>query len=229
MSVQEDEIRNESDADAGNASGPVGFETPITDQQGPVGAEPTQGSPAQSASAEHLAGDSAAPETPAPRSDLGAETPEAELGLEEQLALVQADRDQYLDLARRAQADFDNYRKRAAREVADARSRTIATVVRELLPAIDNLERALAAAEQGDSDQLANGVKLVHSDLLSTLQRIGVVAVSPAGELFDPNLHEAISTRPEEGTAAGIVLDIAEKGYMLGETVIRPARVVVSS
>lgn len=215
MSVQEDEIRNESDADAGNASGPVGFETPITDQQGPVGAEPTEGFPAQSASAEHLAGDSVAPE--------------AELGIEAQLALVQADRDQYLDLARRAQADFDNYRKRAAREVADARSRTIATVVRELLPAIDNLERALAAAEQGDSDQLTNGVKLVHSDLLSTLQRIGVVAVSPAGELFDPNLHEAISTRPEEGTAAGIVLDIAEKGYMLGETVIRPARVVVSS
>jgi molecular chaperone GrpE len=97
----------------------------------------------------------------------------------------------------------------------------------ELLPVVDNLERALASAEAEDG--LAGGVKLVHSELVSVLVRNGVEPFDPKGEKFDPGVHEAISTRPDEETGAGVVLDVVEKGYRLGESVLRPARVVVSA
>ena len=141
---------------------------------------------------------------------------------------LREERDRYLELAKRAQADFENYRKRAARDVSAARERATAGLARDLLPAIDNLERALASAEPGDSG-LAHGVQLVHSELLGVLERSGVKGFDPAGERFDPNVHEALSTRPEEGQEAGVVLDVAQRGYRLGDTVLRPARVVVSA
>ncbi len=138
------------------------------------------------------------------------------------------ERDRYLELAKRTQADFENYRKRAARDVSAARERATAGLARALLPAIDNLERALASADPGDSG-LAHGVQLVHSELLGVLERSGVKGFDPSGERFDPNLHEALSTRPEDGQEAGVVLDVAQRGYRLGDTVLRPARVVVSA
>jgi molecular chaperone GrpE len=141
---------------------------------------------------------------------------------------LREERDRYLELAKRTQADFENYRKRAARDVSAAKERATAGLARDLLPAIDNLERALASAEPGDSG-LAHGVQLVHSELLGVLERSGVKGFDPAGERFDPNVHEALSTRPEEGQEAGVVLDVAQRGYRLGDTVIRPARVVVSA
>ena len=144
------------------------------------------------------------------------------------LAEAQRERDEYLALARRTQADFENYRKRAAREAAAAGQRAKTGLVGELLPAIDNLERALSSAEDGDSG-LAKGVALVHSELIGVLERGGVKAFEPAGERFDPTLHEALSTRSEDGTEPGVVLDVAQKGYRLGDSVIRPARVVVSA
>jgi len=131
----------------------------------------------------------------------------------------------YLALAQRIQADFENYRKRVARETAAAGERARSGLVRELLPIVDNLERALASAEEGEQ-HLAEGVRLVHSELIAVLERNGIEQFDPAGEKFDPAEHEALSVR-EDGDA-GMVLDVVEKGYRSNGTVLRPARVVVS-
>jgi molecular chaperone GrpE len=138
-----------------------------------------------------------------------------------------ADAARYLELAQRTQAEFENFRKRATRDIAQAGQRAKANLVRELLPVVDNLERALATANP-EEDHLAEGVRLVHVELINTLERNGIQAFDPAGEQFDPTVHEAISMREGEN-GSGIVLDVVEKGYRLGDNVIRPARVVVSS
>ena len=151
-----------------------------------------------------------------------------EVEADDPLARAQRERDEYLDLARRAQADFENYRKRAAREAAAAGERAKSGLVRELLPIVDNLERALASA--GDGEQhLAEGVLLVHSELVAVLERNGVQQFDPAGERFDPAEHEALSMREQDGAESGVVLDVVEKGYRANGTILRPARVVVSS
>jgi len=144
---------------------------------------------------------------------------------------LREERDRYLELAQRTQADFENYRKRAAKDAANAGDRAKAGLVRELLPVLDNLERALATAvhDDGDASPVVEGVRLVRADLIGVLERSGVEAFDPAGEPFDPTVHEALSTRPApEGTHPGIVMDVVEKGYRLNDTVLRPARVVVS-
>jgi molecular chaperone GrpE len=142
-----------------------------------------------------------------------------------------AERDRFLDLAQRTQADFENYRKRAAKDAATAGERAKAGLVRELLPVLDNLERALATAvhDDGDSSPVVEGVRLVRADLAGVLERSGVESFDPVGEPFDPTVHEALSTRPApEGTHPGVVMDVVEKGYRLNDTVLRPARVIVS-
>ncbi len=153
--------------------------------------------------------------------------PEPEPEPEDPLTALQRERDEYLALAQRAQADFENYRKRAAREAAAATQRAKSGLVGELLPVVDNLERALGSAAEGE-EHLAAGVKLVHSELVSVLNRNGVEQFDPAGEKFDPAVHEALSTREQEGSDSGVVLDVVEKGYRLNGNVLRPARVVVS-
>jgi molecular chaperone GrpE len=136
------------------------------------------------------------------------------------------ERDEYLDLAQRARADFENYKKRAAREGQDALVRGKTQVGKAVLPALDSLERALDA----EGDGLAEGVALVHKELLGALAAAGIEPIDPAGETFDPNLHEALSSRPAtDGEEAGIVAETVQRGYRLGETLIRPARVVVTS
>ena len=145
---------------------------------------------------------------------------------EDPLARAQRERDEYLDLARRTQADFENYRKRAAKEAAAAGERAKSGLVRELLPIVDNLERARARAEPG---HLAEGVQLVHSELVAVLERNGVEQFDPAGERFDPTEHEALSMRDDDGAESGVVLDVVEKGYRSNGTILRPARVVVSA
>jgi molecular chaperone GrpE len=147
---------------------------------------------------------------------------------EEPLARAQRERDEYLDLARRSQADFENYRKRTAREAAAAGERAKSGLVRELLPVVDNLERALASAAEGER-HLAEGVQLVHSELLAVLERNGVEQFDPRGDRFDPAEHEALSMREQDGTESGLVLDVVEKGYRANGTILRPARVVVSA
>jgi molecular chaperone GrpE len=147
---------------------------------------------------------------------------------EDPLARAQRERDEYLDLARRTQADFENYRKRTAREAAVAGERAKSGLVRELLPIVDNLERALISAGEGER-HLAEGVQLVHSELLAVLERNGVEQFDPRGERFDPAEHEALSMRDQDGAESGLVLDVVEKGYRANGTILRPARVVVSS
>lgn len=155
-------------------------------------------------------------------------------GAGDPLADAIRERDEYLALAQRARADFENFRRRAAAQSAEAEQRGRATLARNLLPAIDNLQRALSAAgvDPADADSaadgLAKGVALVYGELLAALERDGVVQFDPVGEPFDPMLHEAISTAPAEGVEAGTVLETLELGYRLDKQVIRPARVVVS-
>jgi molecular chaperone GrpE len=146
---------------------------------------------------------------------------------EDELAKALRERDEYLQLAQRTQADFENWRKRAAKEAAAAGERARSGLVRELLPVVDNLERALASAQESEQ-HLAEGVRLVHSELLAVLERNGVEQFDPEGEKFDPEVHEALSTREADGAKPGMVLDVVEKGYKANGTVLRPARVVVS-
>ena len=142
------------------------------------------------------------------------------------------ERDEFLALAQRTQADFENFRKRAAREQGAAEARGVAKVVRELLPALDNLERALAAAEgqpDGAEHHLAEGIRLVQAELVAAMGRVGVEGYSPKGEQFDPNVHEAMAQQPVEGAESGTIVEVFQSGYRLGESVIRPARVVVAA
>jgi molecular chaperone GrpE len=155
-----------------------------------------------------------------------------EKDLDELLAEAEQQRDEYLDLAKRTKADFENFRKRMTAEVLAAAGRGKAEVLRDVLPVLDDLERALGAAgldPEGDSDDgLAHGVLLVFRSLRDSLSKHGIEAVDPTGEKFDPTLHEALSTQPADGTEAGTVVETLQKGYRFGEQLIRPARVVVA-
>lgn len=157
---------------------------------------------------------------------------DVEQDLDELLANVKRERDEYLKLAQGAKADFENYRKRVARDIGNAEARGVGQIVRELLPVLDNLERALAAAEPRDRDQpeshLSEGVRLVYEELNGVLKRAGVESIEADGEAFDPNWHEAVSTRSEDGAAPGTVLEVLQKGYKREGSVLRPARVVVA-
>jgi molecular chaperone GrpE len=148
------------------------------------------------------------------------------------LADTQRERDEYLDLAKRTKADFENFRKRMSADVLAASGRGKAEVLRGVLPALDDLERAIQAAgldPEGDSDDgLAHGVLLVFRSLRDTLEKNGIEALDPTGEKFDPTLHEALSTLAADGVESGTVVETMQKGYRLGEQLIRPARVVVA-
>jgi molecular chaperone GrpE len=137
----------------------------------------------------------------------------------------------YLALAQRTQADFENYRKRASREAAAAQTRGVVKLAKELLPAIDDLDRALAAAQEvadGADNPLVEGIKLVHADMVAALARVGIEGYSPKGEQFDPQHHEAVAQQPVPGAEPGTIVEVYQRGYALGDSVIRPARVVVA-
>lgn len=161
-------------------------------------------------------------ETQVEESEPGAPTPD------DLLANVTAERDEYLALAQRVQADFENYRKRALRDqerlVAHAHER----LVHELLPILDDLERTLEAAERHEEAQLVDGVKLVEKALRAALAKEGLTEIDTRGR-FDPHVHEALLTQPSEDAAPGSVLDVVQRGYRLGDRVVRPARVIVAS
>ena len=127
----------------------------------------------------------------------------------------------------RLAADFENYKKRAARERQEYVQLANERLIAELIPILDDLERALAAAEEHQEAQLEEGVRLVHSTLASLLTRHGVKPIETEGK-FDPYVHEALLSQPSEAEE-GSVIDVVQKGYKLGERVVRPARVVVAS
>jgi len=176
------------------------------------------------------------PDHPGAAEEDGATREEGENGAAEQvehdldeLTATKRERDEYLELAQRTRADFDNYRKRVAKQAEEALRRGKAELAGELVPVLDNLERALATAEAAEgAAALAKGVGLVRDELRAILERAGVEAYDPAGEAFDPSWHEAISTRAQEGTPGGQVLETLERGYRLDGQVLRAARVVVS-
>ena len=159
--------------------------------------------------------------------DTQVEEPEPEAPALDPLAAVTAERDEYLDLVQRVQADFENYRKRSVREqerlVAHAHER----LVRELLPVLDDLERALEAAERHEEAQLVEGVKLVERSLRASLAKEGLAEIDTDGP-FDPHVHEALLTQPSDASVSGSILEVVQRGYRFGDRVVRPARVIVA-
>jgi molecular chaperone GrpE len=130
------------------------------------------------------------------------------------------------DVAHRKAAEFENYRKRMARENAQASARGTAKLAKELLPALDHLELALKAAE-GHQDVI-KGFALVRDELVAAFERAGIQRFSPTGEPFDPNEHEAMAQQPSEEAESGTVLEVYQQGYRIDGAVLRPARVVVA-
>jgi molecular chaperone GrpE len=145
----------------------------------------------------------------------------------DELADVTRQRDEYLDSLRRLKAEFDNFRKRVARDQGDLVARAAERLVRELLPVLDDLERALDAAASHAEAELEDGVRLVHRSLAAALAREGLVEVDTDGP-FDPHTQEALLAQPSEADE-GDVIQVLQKGYTLGDRVLRPARVVVSA
>ena len=138
----------------------------------------------------------------------------------------------FKDLYLRAAAETDNVRKRARRDVEVASARGVARLARELLPSLDNLDRALLAAEAQEGDEehhLTKGIRLVQQELLGALTRVGIEQFSPAGETFDPHQHEAVAQQPFEGATSGSVAQVYQPGYRYKDEILRPAKVVVAA
>ncbi|TML22014.1 MAG: nucleotide exchange factor GrpE [Actinobacteria bacterium] len=143
------------------------------------------------------------------------------------LADAETKRDEYLALAQRVQADFENYRKRAAREQERLVSHAHERLVHELLPVLDDLERTLEAAERHEEAALVDGVRLVERSLRKALEKEGLVEIATDGS-FDPHVHEALLAQTREGAEPGTVVEVLQRGYRMGDKVVRPARVIVA-
>jgi molecular chaperone GrpE len=169
--------------------------------------------------------------------DAAAEAPEAE---------AESAEPDFKDLYLRAAAETDNIRKRARRDVEAAQARGVARLARELLPSLDNLDRALAAAEAQEGDDqhaadavdggtagqhhLTKGIRLVQQDLLGALTRVGIEQYAPEGEVFDPHQHEAVAQMPgPEGVASGVITQVYQPGYRYKDEILRAAKVVVAT
>jgi molecular chaperone GrpE len=146
--------------------------------------------------------------------------------LAKQLEELEAERDEYLADLQRVAAEFENYRKRVARDQENLATRAHERLVKELLPVLDDLERALEAAEEHEEARLEEGVRLVHRELQEALAKEGLVEIETNGR-FDPHVHEALLSQPSDKDE-GSVLEVLQRGYRLGDRVLRPARVVVS-
>jgi molecular chaperone GrpE len=172
--------------------------------------------------------------TPSGAGEDPGDTSKVDADLDALVADVKRERDEYLELAQRTKADFENYRRRMAAEVQAASVRGKAELAAGLIGVVDNLERALAVAgiepgaEKAPGEPLAEGFFLTYRELRAVLERAGIESFDPAGERFDPAWHEALQKLPVEGTEPGTVVEVTQRGYRLGEQLIRPARVVVS-
>ncbi|HYY34667.1 MAG TPA: nucleotide exchange factor GrpE [Gaiellaceae bacterium] len=161
-----------------------------------------------------------------PSEPVGAGHAPPEEELEKRLAEVEKERDDYLNDLQRVAAEFENYRKRVARDQASLAARAHERLVKELLPVLDDLERALQAAAEHQEGQLEDGVRLVHRELQEALAKEGLVEIETNGH-FDPHVHEALLSQPSDKDD-GAILEVLQKGYRLGDRVLRPARVVIS-
>jgi molecular chaperone GrpE len=147
--------------------------------------------------------------------------------LEQRLAAAEAEAQAHLGDLKRLAAEFENYRKRVAREQESLSARAAERLVKELLPIVDDLERALTAAEEHEEAKLEEGVRLVHRQLAGVLEREGLTEISTEGK-FDPHVHEALLSQPSDEDE-GTVIEVVQKGYSLGDRVLRPARVVIAA
>jgi molecular chaperone GrpE len=152
--------------------------------------------------------------------------PPAPPELEKRIEELERERDERLADLQRVAADFENYRKRVARDQAAVVARAHERLVKELLPVLDDLERALQAAEEHEEAKLEEGVELVARSLREALRREGLEEIETNGR-FDPHVHEALLSQPSD-QEEGSVIEVLQKGYRLGDRVLRPARVVVS-
>ncbi|MDO8847423.1 MAG: nucleotide exchange factor GrpE [Coriobacteriia bacterium] len=164
------------------------------------------------------------------RDDLGAEYEFRGDVLEDELEAARREAAAHLDTAQRLQADFDNYRKRVARDAEDAAKRAGQRVISEMLPALDNLERALAHVESGgEGQQLTDGVRMVVQQVLDVFAKEGVERIDPLGQQFDPNEHQAVGQSARDDVPESTVVDMFQAGYRMHGRVLRPAAVVVST
>jgi molecular chaperone GrpE len=214
-------------------------DTVAEDTQSSSASDPASGqssSESKEAASEHVVAEEAQPEVET-QAQPEREDHEAQLEHDlEELAAKAHKADEYLQLAQRTRADFENYRKRAAREAAGAEERGIVKLARELLPAVDDLDRAVAAAQAAESAKddgavtLVSGIKLVHAGVIAALARVGIEPYSPEGQRFDPQHHEAVAQQPVEGAEPGTIVEVYQRGYRLRDgSVLRPARVVVAA
>ena len=159
--------------------------------------------------------------------DNGAAAEPAEL---DRLRKLAGERDQYLDLAQRTRAEFENYQKRSQKDREQERRYALTSFVLDLLPIFDNLERTLQAAQQaGETGALVQGVAMVQSQFLEQLKRHGITRIEALGNAFDPNLHQAVVQQPTADYVPGTVVQVLEQGFMIHDRVLRPAKVIVSS
>jgi len=168
----------------------------------------------------------------APEQSAPAPEPDDVADRAEDAAADAPDEPDYKDLYLRAAAEADNVRKRARRDVDAAQARGVGRLARELLPSLDNLDRALAHAEAEEADEehhLTKGIRLVQQELLAALTRVGIEPYSPTGEVFDPHVHEAVAQHPVDGAASGTVVEVYQQGYRYRDEILRPAKVVVAA
>ena len=147
--------------------------------------------------------------------------------LEEQVAALEAERDEHLNDLKRVAAEFENYRKRVARDQESLVARAHERLVKELLPVLDDLERTAMAAREHKTRSVEDGVRLVHRSLAAALSKEGLEEI-PTDGAFDPHVHEALLAQPAEGVEPGHVIQVVQRGYRIGDVVLRPARVVVA-
>lgn len=150
--------------------------------------------------------------------------------LRAQLDKAEQERAQYLDLAQRTRAEFENYQKRMHRDMLEERRYALTPLARDLLPALDNLDRALEAAKKaGDNGPLTQGVAMVQTQLLDLLKRHGITPIESQGKPFDPNVHQAVMQQPSAEHPPNTVVQTLEQGFMMHDRVLRPARVIVAT
>jgi molecular chaperone GrpE len=171
-----------------------------------------------------------------PEPDGAGQAPETQAVLEDLESLrtriqeTERERDQFLELLQRTRADFENYQKRNQRDLLQERRYSASPLALELLPALDNLERAVAAAKQGgENASLLQGVRMVLSQLLDALKRQGITRMDPLHQPFDPAHHQAVTQQPSADHPAGTVLQVLQPGYLIHDRVLRPASVIVAA
>ncbi len=193
------------DDDLVSATDSAAFAGAVRDEPAPEAKQPDTGARPDSADGEGLAGG------------------------EESLEQVRAERDAYLDLARRERADFDNYRKRVEREMKAIKRESLADFLKEFFGPLDDMDRVLQESVKNHSfESLVTGVRIMEENFWRVLAKVGVRKIDAKGKTFDPNLHEAMMAVPSADVPPGTVVEVYDNGYKLDEFVLRPARVVVS-